>query len=198
MNILILTGMPASGKSTLSSQLAKGLSYPVLEKDRIKEALFDTLGWTCYSEKRKLDHAANAALLVAVESMLKTGCSVIVDNNFDDISAQALNQLLERYDCKCLTIFLGGDADIFYRRYIDRDNAHARHLGHIVQDHFPLLPGESQDYEMTREEFAEKFEKRGMGAFRCKGDRIDIDATLPMGIDVSEIMKKIRLYFGIE
>ena len=69
MNMIVLTGMPASGKSTVAAKLADALSLPVLAKDEFKEALFDTIGFSCYAEKRMLDHAANAVLLKAAEAM---------------------------------------------------------------------------------------------------------------------------------
>ena len=36
MNIIILAGMPATGKSTLAAKLQKKFGYPILEKDYIK------------------------------------------------------------------------------------------------------------------------------------------------------------------
>ena len=41
MNIIIVAGMPASGKTTFVNKLSKALGYPVLEKDAIKEELFE-------------------------------------------------------------------------------------------------------------------------------------------------------------
>ena len=45
MKLIILAGMPASGKTTFSRKLSKALGYPVLEKDEIKEELFDVIGF---------------------------------------------------------------------------------------------------------------------------------------------------------
>ena len=78
---------------------------------------------------------------------------------------------------------------------IARDQAHARHLGHIVQDHYPPHPGDCTDYAMTREEFAEKFEKLGMADFRINGKRIEVDATNPEQIDVSGLIDEIKKAF---
>lgn len=192
MKIIILTGMPASGKSTIAKEISKTFQLPILEKDAIKEELFDTIGFNCYAEKRKLDIAANAVLLRCLECLLKKDIPVIIDNNFDTQSAERLTQLLKKYNSEGITLFMGGNADMFYQRYIKRDNAHRRHLGHILQEHFPPKEGDCLDYEMTREEFYEKFEKRGMGSFVCPGARIDIDATYPEKIDINKLIRQIR------
>ena len=192
MNMIVLTGMPASGKSTVAAKLADALSLPVLAKDEFKEALFDTIGFSCYAEKRKLDHAANAVLLKAAEALLRSGQSVILDNNFDGAAAEALNALTERMGARCVTVFFGGDTEAFYRRYVERDRLHLRHLGHVVQEHYPLHEGDSPDHDMTREEFREKFEKRGMADVRLNGIRIEIDATEPAAIDTDRLVQEIR------
>ena len=192
MFLIVLAGMPASGKSTVAAKLAEAFSLPVLAKDELKELLFDTLGFSCYAEKRKLDHAANAVLLRAARALLKNGQSVILDNNFDEISARALDGMLGEFGARCVTVFFGGDNDAFYRRYVERDRLHLRHLGHVVQDHYPLREGDSPDHDMTREEFREKFEKRGMSEFRVRGARIDIDATEPAAIDTAALIARIR------
>lgn len=192
MDIIVLAGMPASGKSTVAAKLAKTFSLPILAKDELKEALFDTIGFTCYAEKRKLDHAANAVLLRAARALLDNGQSVILDNNFDELSARALDDLIREYRARCVTVFFGGDTEAFYRRYVERDRLHLRHLGHVVQEHYPLQEGDSPDHDMTREEFREKFEKRGMSSFRVSGARIDIDATDPATIDIDKLIRDIR------
>ena len=192
MNIIVLAGMPASGKSTVAAKLKQAFSLPVLEKDALKEELFDTLGFTCYAEKRKLDHAANAVLLRCTRTLLENGQSVILDNNFDTIAAARLDAMVRELGANCITVFFGGDSDAFYARYVERDRLHLRHVGHIVQDHYPLSEGESCDHTMTRAEFSEKLESRGMREFQCTGTRIDLDATDPSKIDIDALIAKIR------
>ncbi|MBE8523062.1 AAA family ATPase [Amycolatopsis sp. H6(2020)] len=43
--VIVVSGPPAVGKSTLARELATRLTLPLLSRDAIKEALFDTLGY---------------------------------------------------------------------------------------------------------------------------------------------------------
>lgn len=192
MKMIILAGMPATGKSTLAKKLAVEFGYPIIEKDNIKEGLFDVLGFENYARKRRLDEAANMVLLRMTEAMIKGDCSVIIDNNFDAESGRCLCELIERYQPDCVTIFLGGNIQTLYERYVDRDEHHRRHLGHILQDHYPPMEGETTDYRMSREEFDEKFVSRGMDKFHCPGARITVDMTCPEQVDIDALVKEIR------
>ena len=136
MDLIIIAGMPASGKSTAAEKLSRIFGYPVLEKDALKEELFDTIGFQNYPQKRLLDTAATAVLLRCVESLLAGGTSLIMVNNFREDMRESVQALIDRHSCRCVTLFFQGDPEVFYRRYVARDQAHARHLGHVVQEHY--------------------------------------------------------------
>lgn len=195
MKTIIIAGMPASGKTTVSKRLSEVFGFPILEKDAIKEELFDVIGFQEYSQKRLMDVAATAVLLRCADSLLASGSSLIMVNNFRDTVQQQVQDMLDRSGSKCVTVFFSGDADVFYRRYVERDLRHERHLGHVLQDRYPPLPGDPLEYTMTREEFAEKFEKLGMADFRIDGARIEVDATHPERIDVDKLIADIREAF---
>ena len=196
MDIIIIAGMPASGKSTVAAKISKAFGYPIIEKDAIKEELFDTIGFTNYAEKRRHDVAATAVLLRVTDSLLQGGSSFICVNNFRPEVQTQLQEILDRNKCQCVTVFFGGDADEFYKRYVERDQKHLRHLGHVLQDHYPPREGDSLDYTMTRQEFAEKFEQLGMADFQIEGPRIEVDATHPETIDVDKLIEDIKKALG--
>lgn len=70
---MIVTGPPASAKSTLAEKIADALRMPLLSKDSIKEKLFDTLGWDDRSWSERLDDVAYAVLFYYLEIQLKAG-----------------------------------------------------------------------------------------------------------------------------
>lgn len=193
MDLIILAGMPASGKTTFAKKLSAALCYPMLEKDAIKEELFDVIGFENYTQKRLMDTAATAVLLRCTDSLLESGQSLIAVNNFRKDAEPAVEKLLSKYNCNCVFIFFGGDGDVFYKRYVERDLRGERHLGHVLQEHYPPHPGDALTHTMTREEFANKFEKLGMNEFTVKGiRRIDVDATYPENIDADALIKNIQ------
>lgn len=192
MKLIILAGMPATGKSTVARRLQEAFGYPILEKDAIKEALFDTLGFTCYDEKRRLDVAANAVLLNVMEAMIQADRSLIVDNNFDQTSGEKLSVLLAKHDVQCLTVFLEGDPRVLYERYVERDSKGLRHLGHAMQTHYPPAEGESTEFHMSWEGFCWRFLDLGMDKLHWGGRQIRLDATYPEKIDMDALIREIR------
>ena len=192
MDLIIIAGLPATGKSTLARDLSSLLGYPILEKDEIKEALFDTLGYADLVEKRRLDIVANAVLLKSAESLLKSGTSLIAVNNFDSNMSESVQAMIDRCGANAVMVFLGGDPDVLYERYVARDKRGVRHQGHTFIDRYPPKEGDDTTRSMTREYFADRFEKNGMADFRLSGARIDVDATDPEKTDVEKLIAEIR------
>lgn len=192
MDAIILSGLPASGKSSVSAALRDALGYPVIEKDRIKECLFDTLGFQSHDEKRRLDAAASRILLQTMETLFDAGQSLIADNNFDTAAGEALDQLLLKYRPRRVTILLSAREDVLYERYVTRDRAGLRHPGHAQQNHYPPLPGEPAITPIDREGFAERYLKRGMGSVTWDSPVIQLDTTVPESVDLPALVLQVR------
>ena len=80
--VLIITGAPASGKTTLGRQLAASLHLPFLSKDLFKESLFDSLGWQDRDWSRRLGGASMALLFRVRGALLEADQSVALESNF--------------------------------------------------------------------------------------------------------------------
>ncbi len=80
--IIIVTGAPCTGKTTLAQWLADQLHLPLLCKDAIKELLFDELGWSDRAWSRKLGKASITLLFSLIEVQLRAGQSFIAESNF--------------------------------------------------------------------------------------------------------------------
>ena len=192
VNLIIIAGMPATGKSTIAKKIAGKLGLPILEKDDIKEELFDTVGYKDLTEKRMLDRAATAVLLRCTESVLKSGQALIIVNNFESNMREKVQQMIDSCACSSVMVFLDGDPEVLYARYVERDRKRSRHMGHTFIDRYPPLPEDDIYRSMTREYFRDRFENSGMAEFKLDGVRIDVDATYPNDIDVDELTNQIK------
>jgi predicted kinase len=63
---VVVSGLPASGKTTLGRQLAGALDLPLIDKDEILESLFDSRGIGDASWRRKLSRESDADWIPAL------------------------------------------------------------------------------------------------------------------------------------
>ena len=55
--LVIVTGLPCTGKTVLAHRLAHDIHIPIIAKDDLKESLFDSLGWSDRDWSIKLGRA---------------------------------------------------------------------------------------------------------------------------------------------
>jgi len=89
MNTLVIfSGLPGTGKSTLANRLARGLRWPILRIDDVVNHIPENAGVEFWDSQVEI-------LLALVEAQLEIGLSVVVDSvfmNTDRNHAQALAQ----------------------------------------------------------------------------------------------------------
>lgn len=81
-HLILITGLPGTGKSTLARSLARHLGVPLICKDTIKEPLLDLLGAADRSESRRLSDASFAVMFALTRDCLRAGTDVILEGNF--------------------------------------------------------------------------------------------------------------------
>ncbi|MCM1988977.1 AAA family ATPase [Oceanirhabdus seepicola] len=130
--IIIVTGASATGKTTLSRNLAKRFNLSVINKDDIKELLFDNLGIKDKEWAGKLGMTSFEFTHFFTEKLAQTGKSFIVEGNFrNEFSTKVFMDIKSKYNYQILQIFCHGQDKILYERYIERDNSGTRHPGHF-------------------------------------------------------------------
>jgi predicted kinase len=138
--LIIVTGSPCTGKTTLAQQLAASLSLPVMAKDTIKEALFETLGWSDRAWSRRLGGASMELLYLFAEALLAAGRSCIVEANFlSRFATPAFRRIGADHPFLPIQVLCVADPDVLVARFERRACSGERHSGH--QDHRPADPG---------------------------------------------------------
>lgn len=114
--LVIVSGPPASGKTTLAVPLACGLGLPLLAKDTIKEAVMDALGCDSVDRSRELGKAAFEVLFALAETQLEVGTGAVVEANFHpDASVAGLSRLVAR--SRAAGVFCWAPPDALIQRY---------------------------------------------------------------------------------
>ncbi len=142
--VIVVNGLPATGKTTLARRLATDLHLPLLAKDAIKETLFETLGWSDRAWSRRLGAATMALLFALLEEQLRAGQPCIVECNFyPDRDTGRFLDLAQIYHFTLFQILCVADGPTLYTRYCQRARSADRHPGHVetlnLDEHRELL-----------------------------------------------------------
>lgn len=120
---IIVSGPPASGKSTLAPQVAASLGLPLIAKDTIKDVLMSVLDVPDVDASRQLGRASvHTMLAVAAQSPI----GAVIESNFHRSIARAE---LEALPGHVIELFCRCHADVAWDRY--RRRAGTRHAGHF-------------------------------------------------------------------
>ena len=198
MYCILVTGIPAAGKSTMAEVVSEKLKLPVISKDTIKELLFDNVGFQSRAEKVKLGVASMEIMYYAAGQLMKAGQPFILENNFEYSSEQGIQTLLEKYRYSALTITLTGDYKVIYQRFLKRESSPDRHRGHVVNDCYPERkekdPETSRSKTISYESFVRGIEQRGFDAFCADGRLIKVDTTDFSKINMEELFSQIAAW----
>ena len=192
MYCILVTGIPASGKSTMARFLAEACGLPVISKDRIKECMYDTIGFRSREEKVKLGTASMQIMYDLAEELMKSGRPFILENNFENVSKEGLLTILEKYKYKAITVTLTGDYKIIYQRFLERNRDPGRHPGHVVNDCYPGSKEINSPVQISYESFVEGITHRGMDSFKANGPQIILDTTDFGRLDREDLVRRIQ------
>ena len=130
--LILVTGAPCAGKTTLARHIADKFRLPLIAKDDIKETLFDWLGWKDREWSKQLGRATMRLLFYFVESQLAAGHSCIVESNFRaEMAAAEFRALQAKHDFVSVQVVLKCERDVLVQRIRARWDLGKRHPGHV-------------------------------------------------------------------
>lgn len=198
MYCILVTGIPAAGKSTMAEIISERLKLPVISKDTIKELLFDNVGFHSREEKVNLGIASMEIMYYVAGQLMKAGEPFILENNFEYSSEHGIKKLLEKYQYSALTITLTGDYKVIYQRFLERENSPDRHRGHVVNDCYPEKEADNlktvKAKSISYEKFVHGIEQRGFDAFVVDGRQIKVDTTDFREINMEKLFSQIAAW----
>jgi predicted kinase len=125
--VVVVSGPPAAGKSTLAAPLAAELGFTLIAKDRIKETLHDALGRAADADLA-WSQRLGAAAMELLWALALDAPAVVLEANFwpgdarVEARVRALGTVPVEVHCQC-------PIDECMRRYAER--APSRHPAHV-------------------------------------------------------------------
>ncbi len=130
--LLIVSGRPGAGKTTLATALARDLRLSLLTKDDIKERLADELGAADRAASRALGARAYELLYASASALLDAGAGCVLESNFERGRAEnRLAPLVLR--SRAALIMCEVPPELSLARYQARAVSGTRHPAHFDQ-----------------------------------------------------------------
>jgi predicted kinase len=130
--LIVITGFPCSGKTTIAQKLSAELNIPVQSKDFWKETLFDGLGVGDKDWSALLSDRAYDLLFAVTEAHLASGRSLIIEGNFRRVAhSPVVRGIVERTGALVKQYVCGANGEVLIRRCENRAERKTRHAGHM-------------------------------------------------------------------
>jgi predicted kinase len=131
-HLILVNGLPGSGKTTLGATIAAHFRLPFIHKDGVKELLFEALGWSDREWSKKLSRASYDLLFYFTEAELSVGRSLVMEANFSsDLHTSRFIALQERCPHQPIQIVCVCEGQTLLERFSQRAEESDRHPGHL-------------------------------------------------------------------
>ena len=169
--LVVVTGPPAAGKTTIAREIAARLRLPLIAKDTIKEALFDALGTGGLAWSQRLGVGTYLAMVALLEESLAAGASVVVEANF--VRGNEVEKRLAALPARFVQVYCGAPLEVLLERYAKRE----RHPGHVDAERIDAL---QEAVESSRHDPLE-----------LPGETIRLDTSKPVAI--GDVLARVGL-----
>ena len=122
--MVIVSGMPATGKTSFASWLSSNLCAPMVCYDHIKERTLKTMYASCKDPEQYVlfNNVMFDFFWFNVEEIMKSSSLLIVEYFFKDdpILMEPLNSLVEKYQYETINVHMDSSIETAHRRFHQR------------------------------------------------------------------------------
>lgn len=179
--LIVVCGLPATGKSSLAEELRNALGWPLFTKDQFKELLYDATdqGEEAYTRRTStiVGRQSIAILLMVARELLESRTSCLIEANFlpnlapDDLGPHLAISNAKQVHCTT-------HRDLVLERYRERARAGERHPVHVDAGAEP--------------ELIERIESGGGEALPLNIPLLEVDSTAGWEPDIETIIAFCR------
>jgi predicted kinase len=131
--LIIVCGLPGSGKTTLAAALASKLNIVCLHKDSIKENLYDILGLSTLEDSKRIGIQSIRLLLALAEEQIANKTDVIIEAPFNYAADYPLFvEWVEKYHVSLYVVICRISAEERKTRSVNRP----RHASHHATERY--------------------------------------------------------------
>lgn len=175
-HLVVVTGPPGSGKTTLARRLAPALRLPLIGKDDLKVILYGTLGWGGRERDRATSDAAYEIMFHLARQVLGAGGSLMLESNFRPEAAARLLELQRRTGSGVLQVRCTAPREVLIGRLRRRVEEGGRHPGHADAE---TLAGELEALLASGP------------VLDLAGPLIEVDTSTPGPVDARALVERI-------
>jgi predicted kinase len=148
--LVLVTGAPGSGKTTLADQLGPAIGLPVLSRDRLKALLADALPEPAASNMALLRQTHVTLFFDLLADLLASGPGLVAESALDvNLAPNDLRPALAIADA--IVLHCDVPSDVSVRRFSARARRGERHRAHDDAAHLELIRRDSGAWDRYRD-----------------------------------------------
>lgn len=175
--LIIVSGLPCTGKTTIARSIAKHLQLPMVNADTYRMFLFDEFDTPSGREKQEVENASVPFLFELVEVQLATQRSCVVETpRQSEEETRRFRSMAERYGVEFVQIHCVADSAILFERFRRRSETGETH---------------SPTRELRIEEFREMITTGRSQPLDIEGRIIEVDTSDFLRVDYAKLYAEL-------
>ena len=177
--LIIVCGLPGSGKTTLAKEISKRLKIACIHKDSIKEQFFESMNLSTLEDSKRVGKPTIDVLFRLAQEQMENGVDIIIEAPFNFPDDYPLFEGWQRkYGVNLYVIICSISKEERNNRFVERLNNGNRHHSHHDIDRLHI---EGFDNNQIEFDYAD-----------IPGKQIRITTDKPVNVLVEEVVSRIK------